>query len=61
MNFYIKIIFLYFFFRSLKDIVGILEEISKNGQDGLMVKKYVGDKNVLDKKKKEKKKVLKRL
>lgn len=61
MNFYIKIIFLYFFLRSLKDIVGILEEISKNGQDGLMVKKYVGDKNVLDKKKKEKKKVLKRL
>lgn len=61
MNFYIEIIFLYFFFRSLKDIVGILEEISKNGQDGLMVKKYVGDKNVLDKKKKEKKKVLKRL
>lgn len=38
-----------------------MEESSRNGQEGPMAKKHAGDKNVLDKKKKEKKKVLKRL
>lgn len=61
MNFQTKITFSHSFLRSIKDTAGILEETSKNGQDGPMAKKHAGDKNVLDKKKKEKKKVLKRL
>ncbi|XP_048757649.1 ubiquitin-conjugating enzyme E2 S-like [Ostrea edulis] len=47
--------------KTSKDTAGILEESSRNGQEGPMAKKHAGDKNVLDKKKKEKKKVLKRL
>ncbi|XP_064594521.1 ubiquitin-conjugating enzyme E2 S-like [Liolophura sinensis] len=37
------------------------EDVSDKGNDGPMAKKHAGDKKLLDKKKKEKKKVLKRL
>lgn len=50
----------FLFFRSTENSA-IPASPSKNYLEGPMAKKHAGDKKVMDKKKKEKKKVLKRL
>ena len=50
-----------FIFRSSPEETDIPASPSKNCLEGPMAKKHAGDKKMLDKKKKEKKKVLKRL